>query len=239
MASQRGALGRWVIRFNAGESRLKRVTLKLSYYLFIILPYPLRRLATAAFIIVVLAAKKVAGVEKQSELTPLEEVGTLSFWGVPELEAHLFTLTIDGEVDRPVVLRYDQVLEMPSVEREVRMDCVGGFRNNTVMKAVLLAHLFDLAQVRGSARRAVFHCADGYHGSVPLVELLQREAFLAYSVNGEHLDKLGYPLRLAVPGKYGYKWAKWVQRVELVGDERKGYWESRGLPDSANVGDTW
>lgn len=213
--------------------------MRLFYYAFIVLPYPLRRVATAAFIIAVLAMKRLTAVEKRNELTALGEVGTLSFWGVPTVDVHSFTLTIDGQVDRPMVLRYDELLELPAVERAVRMDCVGGFRNNTVMKGVALAHLLDLAQVRGTACRTAFHCADGYHESIPLEELLQHEAFLAYSVNGERVDKLGYPLRLAIPGKYGYKWAKWVHRVELVADERKGYWEGRGLPDRANVGDIW
>ncbi|MEE8138737.1 MAG: molybdopterin-dependent oxidoreductase [Thermoanaerobaculia bacterium] len=237
--AHRSPVRRWIIRFNAGDGWLKRTTLKLSYYTFIILPYPLRRLASAAFIISVLAMKRLTGVERQNELTPLEEVGTLSFWRVPKVDVHSFTLTIDGAVGHPLVLRYDQLLELPAVEREVRMDCVGGFRNNTVMKGVPLTHLFDLTEVHDTARRAVFHCADGYQESIPLVELLKHEAFLAYAVNGAHVEKLGYPLRLAIPGKYGYKWAKWVQRVEFVADERKGHWEGRGLPDRANVGDIW
>ncbi len=237
--TQRSVISRWFTGFNAGEGRLKRATLKLSYYAFIVLPYPIRRAATAVFIMAVLAMKRLTGVEKQNELTPLDEVGTLSFWGVPKVDVRSFTLTVDGEVDRPLVLSYDELLALPATERAVRMDCVGGFRNNTVMKGVPLADLFALAQARGSVRRAVFYCADGYHESMPLVELFQGEAFLAYSVNGERPDRLGCPLRLAVPGKYGYKWAKWVHRVELVADERKGYWESQGLPDRANVGDIW
>ncbi len=237
--AHRNAVSRWFIRFHAGDGWLKRTTLKLSYYTFIILPYPLRRVATAAFIISVLAMKRLTGVERQNELTPLEEVGTLSFWRVPKVDMRSFTLTIDGAVGHPLVLRYDQLLELPAVEREVRMDCVGGFRNNTVMKGVPLTHLFDLTEVQDTARRAVFHCADGYRESIPLAELLKHEAFLVYSVNGAHVQKLGYPLRLAIPGKYGYKWAKWVQRVEFVADQRKGHWEAQGLPDRANVGDIW
>ena len=62
---------------------------------------------------------------------------------------------------------------------------------------------------------------------------------MAYRVNGECLEKFGYPLRLAIPGKYGYKWAKWVVRIELVAHDRKGYWEGLGLPDRADLGDIW
>jgi len=46
-------------------------------------------------------------------------------------------------------------------------------------------------------------------------------------------------LRLAIPGKYGYQWAKWVVRIELVADARKGYWAHLGLPDRADLGDVW
>ncbi|MCH7811382.1 MAG: molybdopterin-dependent oxidoreductase [Chloroflexi bacterium] len=237
--TQHSAVRRWFIRFNAGDSRLKRFTLKFTYYVFIILPYPLRRVASAAFIIATLGVKKLTGVERQNELTPLDEVGTLSFWGVPDVDTGAATLTIAGEVERDVELRIDELIAMPTVERTVRMDCVGGFRNNTVMTGVSVAHIFELAGVRDSAVRAVFHCADGYEESIPVRELIEGEAFLAYLVNGERVDKLGNPLRLAIPGKYGYKWAKWIQRIELVADERKGYWESRGLPDRANVGDVW
>ena len=135
------------------------------------------------------------------------------------MDVHSFTLTIDGEVDNPVTLRYDDVLELPAVERTVRI-CAGGTYANTVMKGVAIARLFDLAQVRGAACLAVFHYDDGHRETVPLVELLQQEAFLAYAASGEDVDELGCLLRLAVPGKYGHKWAKWVRRVHLIADER-------------------
>ncbi len=87
------------------------------------------------------------------------------------------------------------------------------------------------------AKTAVFRCADGYREAAPLPDLLEHGAFLAFAVNEEGIPAMGYPLRLAFPGKYGYKWAKWVTDIELVEDARKGTWESIGLPDRANVGD--
>ena len=128
---------------------------------------------------------------------------------------------------------------MVSVKREVRMDCVGGFRNKSIMDGIPLAILLERADLRPTARRAIFHCADGYYTSISLADLAERRAFLAHRVNGEAVGRPGYPLRLAVPGKYGYKWAKWLVRIELVADERKGYWERLGLPDRADVGDIW
>ena len=159
--------------------------------------------------------------------------------GVAKLDMQSFTLTIEGEADRPVVLRYEELLELPAVERTVPMSCVGGSREDAVVKGVTVAHLFALARVRDTARLAIFSCADGHEESVPLIELVQNEAFLVYSVAGERVDRLGYPLRLCIPGKYACHWAKGVERVELVGEQRKGCRESRRLSDRANVGDTW
>jgi DMSO/TMAO reductase YedYZ molybdopterin-dependent catalytic subunit len=158
---------------------------------------------------------------------------------VVKLDMQSFTLTIEGEADRPVVLRYEELLELPAVERTVPMSCVGGSREDAVVKGVTVARLFALARVRDTARLAIFSCADGHEESVPLIDLLRNEAFLVYSVAGERVDRLGYPLRLCIPGKYACHWAKGVERVELVGEQRKGCRESRRLSDRANVGDTW
>lgn len=152
-------------------------------------------------------------------LTPSGKARTLRL-GVTVLDVDTYTLTIDGEVDRPLVLRHDELLAMPAKEQTVRIACAGGTNESTVMKGVTLARLFALARVRSAACRAVFHCADGYNESIPLVEVFHCEAFLGYPADEECADSRGQPLRLVLPGKFGYKWAKTVQRIELVADER-------------------
>ena len=50
-------------------------------------------------------------------------------------------------------------------------------------------------------------------------------------MNGETLPiEHGYPVRLVAPGMYGYKWAKWVHRIEVTERKKLGYWEKRGIP---------
>ena len=102
-----------------------------------------------------------------------------------------------------------------------------------------VSQLLDMAGVSEQARRVVFHCLDGYYVSLEIKDLRDREAFLASTTNGEELPKFGFPLRLAMPRKYGYQWAKWVNRLEVVTDDRKGYWAKLGLPDRGDVGDVW
>ncbi len=233
------AFGRAYRRWNAREGRIRRAPLVASYYAFIVLPYPLRRVAVAAYVQAVLWLKHWTGIETQSDLTPLDEIGTLSFWGVPDIDLTTYTLTVDGAVESPLLLRYGELLELPSELRRLRMDCVGGFRNNIEVRGIMLAELLARARPLERARRAIFYCADGYFESSSLAELDSTGAMLVFETNGEKISRLGYPLRVAIPGKYGYKWAKWVQRVEIVTHDRKGYWPQRGLPDRANIGDRW
>jgi DMSO/TMAO reductase YedYZ molybdopterin-dependent catalytic subunit len=104
-------------------------------------------------------------------------------------------------------------------------------------RGVPLATLLERAEAAPEADTAIFHYADGYFTTHPLTDLIETEAYLAYEINGQEIPAHGFPLRLVAPGKYGYKWAKWVVRIELAAGSPMGYWEQRGLPDRAWVGD--
>jgi len=214
-----------------------RYSLRTLYYIWRILPYPVRKIGTALFIVNVLFQKKLFRIDEQNKLTPNNKLGILSFWGVPEIDLVDYRLLIEGAVTRPISLSFQEISSLPSVKQQVRMDCVGGFRNNSVMEGVSFSTLLGPAVISPKAQRAVFHCADGYHVAVDIQDLRDLGAFLVYSVNGQANPQLGFPLRLAVPGKYGYQWAKWVVRIELVTDRRRGHWPRLGLPDRGNVGD--
>ena len=213
--------------------------LRAMAFLWKAIPFRPRRGVTFLFIKGVLWEKRLLKIEEQTEITPIKELGSLAYWGVPNVDLDTFRLTVDGAVERSLSLSMPELRAMPPVDRQVRMDCVGGFRNNSVMAGVGVRHLLDLAGASTQAQRVVFHCLDGYYVSLEIKDLREREAFLASTTNGEELPKFGFPLRLAMPGKYGYQWAKWVQRLEVVTDDRKGYWAELGLSDRGDVGDAW
>jgi len=84
----------------------------------------------------------------------------------------------------------------------------------------------------------IFHAVDCYTSSFPIEELQASDAYrVAYLANDEDLpQEEGDPLRLVAEGKWGYKWVKWVTRIEISENEdHRGYWESRGYSDEANV----
>ena len=207
---------------------------------WILMPYPLRKRATSAGIWSVLLLKRSTGVDRsqgQDTPTPTKKLFTLSFWGVPRITPEEFTLTVDGNVNRPLRVSLDDLRNFPVMDRQVALECVGGLQNIIAARGVALAAILDRVEPMTNASTAVFHCADGYFTTHPLKDLLETEAFLAYEINGQETPAHGYPLRLVAPGKYGYKWAKWVVRVELAMGSPMGYWEQRGLPDQAWVGD--
>lgn len=215
------------------------VLLRAMALLWKAIPYKARRGVTALFIKTVLIEKRLLKIEEQTWITPTKDLGSLGYWGIPDVDLTSFVLTVNGAVDRPLSMSWQDLMALPRIDRQVRMDCVGGFRNNSIMARVPVQHLLDLAGVSPLARRVVFHCLDGYYVALDLEDLREREGFLAHSTNGEELPKFGFPLRLAMPGKYGYQWAKWIHRLEVVTDGRKGYWAELGLSDRGDVGDVW
>lgn len=74
---------------------------------------------------------------------------------------------------------------------------------------------------------ANFHSADGYATSIAIADL--EDAVLAYEMNGRPLSQEhGYPARLVIPGRYGYKQPKWIQHIILSDQPVYGHWEQRG-----------
>ena len=221
-------------------TRLKtnRHLLRLAYYPWVVLPTRPRRAASIAGVWWLQVFKRARGIHRRWEPTPPSKMFSLSFWGVPQVDVTTYTLTVDGSVERPTTLTLPELQGLPVVDREVTLDCVGGSRNICTMRGVLFADLMDRAGAKQEISTAIFHCADGYFTTHPVRDLLEDEAFMAYATNGVGDRDHGYPLRLVAPGKYGYKWAKWVVRIELVPGSPKGYWEQRGLPARARVGDT-
>ena len=214
-----------------------RILLKAIWVIWIALPYPVRKRVTTEGIRVLLVLKRAIGIFRQVELTPPGKIFTLSFWGDPHLDSEQFNLTVEDRVARSLSISFGALKTYPVVDRQITMDCVGGLRNNMMMRGMSLAALLEPAEPRPDADTAIFHRADGYFTTHPLADLIEADALLAYEINGQEAPVHGFPLRLVAPKKYGYKWAKWVVRIELASGSPLGYWEQRGLPNRAWVGD--
>ncbi len=148
------------------------------------------------------------------------------------INAAYWSFTLRGLVDLPLFLSYNDILAFPSVEMPCTIGCIGSPADASLMSSAIwhgvsFQTLLDEVTVHTTARYANFYAADGYATSFSIDKL--PGAVLAYSINGERLSQEhGFPARLIVPGLYGYKMPKWIQRVELAADPIIGLWEQRG-----------
>ncbi|OFW58342.1 MAG: hypothetical protein A2133_01805 [Actinobacteria bacterium RBG_16_64_13] len=153
-----------------------------------------------------------------------------------------YRLTVDGLFRKPMTLTFPQFTDLPQVERTRDFYCVEGWGvPGVVWRGVTLRELMGVADIDPLATHLVFHSGDGvqYTDSLTLEEAMRDDTLLAHTVNGEPLTPdMGQPLRLVLPGSYGYKYVKWVVRVEAVAlgsDGYTGYWEQYGYSQDATI----
>ncbi len=169
-------------------------------------------------------------------ITPNERFMTVSFNGTPEVNISGYTLSVYGLVDRQINLSYQDVLSMDNTTEKQTIRCVTGPSGTAVFVGVRLGAILDRAGVSSGAQEVVFYGLDGYSTSLELADARRGDVILAYGMNNETLPAdQGYPLRTVVPGEWGYKWAKWVYAIEVVGYDYKGYWEGKGWADDAAI----
>ena len=147
-------------------------------------------------------------------ITPIEE---LHLTGVaPKVDITHYRLIVDGLVDTPLTLTYEAILAYPTVTEVVLLICPGVFVDNAEWTGVPVTTLLAEAGIKPEASEITFHSMDAYRVVMSLEEAQQEGVFLAHMVNGQVLpEEHGYPLRLVVRGKYGSRWAKWVERIQV------------------------
>ena len=155
----------------------------------------------------------------------------------PKIDLKTYVLTVEGEVDKPLRLSWSDIAQLPKVHSVSDFHCVEGWSVlNCGWEGIRFRDIVAFAKPRESGRFATFECADGYTTSLSLAELLGDDVLLAYGLDGKPLEEgYGFPLRLVVPSKYGYKSALWVTRIRFTSTKEAGFWEKRGYSDSADV----
>ncbi|SHJ54928.1 molybdopterin-dependent oxidoreductase [Parasporobacterium paucivorans] len=155
-----------------------------------------------------------------------------SISGIQNVDISTYELAITGLVKESIALTYEEVLELPSYEKLITLHCVEGWDATVLWKGVLLSDLIEMAGADSAANTVIFHAVDGYTTALPLQDVIDKKIILAYSSNRIPLPPaLGYPFIVVAEDKPGYKWARWVTKIELSDDPYYlGYWESRGFP---------
>jgi sulfite oxidase len=163
---------------------------------------------------------------------------------VPQLDASAWRLRLHGMVDREVELSFADVLALPLVERTLTLTCVsnevgGTLAGTATWLGVPVRTLLQRAGVRPEADMVLSRSSDGFTASTPVAALTDgRDALLAVGMNGAPLPyEHGFPVRMIVPGLYGYVSAtKWLVDLEVTRfDRAQAYWTRRGWADRAPI----
>ena len=158
---------------------------------------------------------------------------------MPLFDPSSWRLEIDGLVERPRALTYEELRALPKAEQVSTFHCVTGWTvANVHWAGVRFQHLLDLVQPLPQATAVRFVSAERpYEDSFTLAQLRLPDAMLAYEMDEAPLTRPhGAPVRVVLPEMYGYKNVKWVARMELVAHQPQGYWEQHGYDQDAWVG---
>lgn len=155
-----------------------------------------------------------------------------------ETESIPSDLVISGLVDRPLNFTYSELQRFPMISEVAPMTCVDGWTRLYNWTGVPLFFLLSMSGVKDGATEVVFYASDGFSSSLTIERALHPTTILAFQANGTILSHAeGYPYRLVVPCKWGYKWVKWVTEIKVIDYDYKGYYESRGYSDEADIPD--
>lgn len=164
---------------------------------------------------------------------------------VPSVDPTTWRLVIDGMVDQRVELSFDDLVGMGLDEYAVTLTCVsnevgGGLVGNAIWQGVPIRDILRMAGPQSGADMVLSKSVDGYTASTPLEALTDdsRDAIFAVKMNGEPLPlEHGFPVRMVVPGLYGYVSAtKWVTELKVTTFEAdEAYWTPRGYAAEAPI----
>ena len=185
--------------------------------------------------------KQLAAVEIRSyqgtDLSSIIDFHENSILGPQYINESDYTLTVTGLTSGTKILTYHDILtNHQHYSKVITLHCVEGWDVTILWEGVLVRDLINEAGTNPGANTVIFHAHDGYTTSFPLAYIMNNDIIMAYKMNNVTLPaERGYPFELVAENKWGYKWIKWIEKIELTDDPSyRGYWEQRGY---SNTGD--
>jgi DMSO/TMAO reductase YedYZ molybdopterin-dependent catalytic subunit len=168
---------------------------------------------------------------------PVDDFPVLSAGPTPDVNLDAWDFTIVDESGAELARwTWPELLRLPAEDVTVDIHCVTKWSKlGTAWRGVSLDVL--LADVETAAEFVLAFCDGGYTTNLPMADVLDGQAWVAYGYEGDDLEpEHGGPARLLVPHLYFWKSAKWVRGLQLRAEDEPGFWESVGYH---NYGDPW
>jgi len=148
---------------------------------------------------------------------------------VPQVDAREFRLKIGGMVSRDAAWTLDELYALPQTSQVTRHICVEGWSAIGKWGGTRFSEFLQRIGADTSAKYVGFLCADDYYTSIDMPTALHPQTLLAFTYDGERLPpKYGFPMKLRMPTKLGYKNPKHIVAIFLTNKYPGGYWEDQG-----------
>lgn len=172
------------------------------------------------------------------KLTPIRDQRNNALKGTQVIDRDSYVLTVDGLVEQPLALSYADLQSYDQESWLMDLNCVEGWSFTAKWTGPSLGAILDDAGVKPEAIIAIFYTGDVATGytSLELKYIIDNNILLALKLNDITLTpERGFPFQVVAKSKFGYKWAKWVTRIEVSADaDFRGYWERGGYNNNAD-----
>lgn len=211
----------------------------------------MREIALILVIMIMLSAGCVSqtieldGVEVREydgeRLSSVNDFRENSIAGPQDVDISSYRLRVTGLVENQKEYTYEEAVSLQTYSKVVTLYCVEGWEARILWEGIIVSDLIQKSGIKPEANTVIFHAVDGYTTSLPIGYVTDKDIILAYRMNGVTLPKeRGFPFQLVAEDKWGYKWIKWVNEIELSNDPNyRGFWESRGYSNDANIEDSF
>ncbi|MFL5893533.1 MAG: sulfite oxidase-like oxidoreductase [Thermoleophilaceae bacterium] len=165
-----------------------------------------------------------------------ERFPVLTYGPNPDYDLASWDVKVFGAVESPLTLGWDELQALPQTEVVTDIHCVTRWSKlDTTWKGVAVRELLDRARLKPDGRFVMAYSDGGYTTNLPLEALLDDDVLLAHTYDGKPLEHdHGAPLRLLVPKRYFWKSAKFVRGLEVMSEDRMGFWELNGYHNDAD-----
>jgi DMSO/TMAO reductase YedYZ molybdopterin-dependent catalytic subunit len=154
----------------------------------------------------------------------------------PPIDLSTWDFQLFGQVDDELQLSWDELMALPQTEVTVDIHCVTRWSKlDTTWRGVRVRDLLERARVKPEGKFMLAYSDGGYTTNLPLEVVMDDDVLLAHSYDGRPLEAdHGAPLRLLVPKRYFWKSAKFLRKIEVLDEDRMGFWELNGYHNDAD-----
>lgn len=154
----------------------------------------------------------------------------LHYGSIPRIDLDTWRFHVWGLVDEEKTFTWEEFLALGKTREVNDIHCVTTWsKYDNEWEGVPFEAFWEAISPKPEAKYAMLHCYGGYTTNVAVADLLQPQVMFAHRHNGEPLTREhGWPLRLVIPHLYFWKSAKWIGGIQLLAEDRPGFWETYG-----------